>query len=267
MNSTLALKKSDYESEVGDFLGLGRGELGGEEAWADEDKTRIQMDVSSGLKRFYFCGHPWSFLKPFAELLLKSGETTVRMPDDFGGVDDGVQVAITNSSLILLAALDFTGPGRVQKAISELPNATGMPRLISQRPVKNMPAGKMQVSELFVFPTSDQDYTLTFPYFITPNYLTDVSQPYAYGGVEHHETILECCLAVAEARRDNVLTVHSAEAQRLLAASIQMDKRKQPNNLGYNNDRSDKTNWWERWNGHGWSNTGGGVTVNGTLYD
>lgn len=262
MNSTLALNKTVYESEVGDYLGWGRT------AWQSEAEkvTRLQLDVASGLRRFYYCGHPWSFLKPFAQLTLPQGATTVPLPDDFGGVDGGTQACLTNTNLLFLQWLPFTGPGRVLQALSELPNAVGITRLLSERPIKGMQPGQMQKSELYFFPEADQAYTLTFPYFFNPEYLVDVTYPFALGGVEHHDTILESCLAVAEARRDNLLKLHSSEFQRLLQLSIQIDRRKQPTNLGQNLDRSDGVNWWEKWNGHGWSNNGGGVTINGTFY-
>jgi len=268
MNSTLALQKSDYESEVADFMGWGRGTNGGDEAWTDDKVTKIQADVKSGLRRFYFCGHPWSFLKPFAQITLPSGTTSTQLPDDFGGVDGGTKATLANTNLLFLRWLPFTGPGRVVQAQAELPSSVGIVRMIAIRPVKAMAPGKMQTEELIYFPTTDNDYTLSFPYFVTPNYLLDVTQPFAYGGVEHHETILESCLGIAEARRDNLVGPHSIEFQRLLELSKQIDRRRQPTNLGPNRDISDQVNVWEqRWNGHGWSNDGGGVTINGVLYD
>lgn len=266
MNSTLALAKADYEAEVGYFLGLGYGPSRGDPAWSTRDATTIKMDVSSGLKRWYFCGHSWSFLKPFAQLTLAQGTTTLTLPDDFGGIDGGTQASLTNTDLLFLRWLPFTGPARVLQALSELPNAVGITRLLSIRPLKAMLPGQMQQWELYFFPETDQSYVITFPYFITPNYLIDVTQPYAYGGIEHHETILESCLAVAEARRGDQMGVHANEFQRLLQQSIDIDRRKQPTNMGQNWDRSDGVNWDEKWNGHGWSNSGGGVTINGVLY-
>lgn len=263
MNSTLALKKAHYESEVAEFRGFGRGEDAGDTAWTDKMLTTIQMDVASGLRRFYYCGHPWTFLKPYASLTLPDGATTVQLPDDFGGVDQAAMVVVANSDGQYVAELSFEGAGKVVRLSSES-TSSGPPVCIAQRPLKQMQSGKMQRSELYVFPTSDQDYTLTFPYFITPNYLLDVTQPFAYGGIEHHETILECCLAVAEARRDNQLGVHSNEAQRLLQQSIQIDRRKQPTRIGYNGDRSDCL-----WADDVFSrvNQSNGVVINGVTYD
>lgn len=262
MNSTLALQKSDYESEVADFLGLGRSPTG----WNADDTDRNKLDVASGLRRFYYCGHPWSFLDLFAEVTLPQGVTNVTLPDDFGGVNGGAYATLTNSSTVVLRRLMFRGPGEVQMALSSTQNATGQPQIISIRAKKNMGTGKMQVCEIFMFPETDQEYTLKFPYFATPNYLLDVTQPFAYGGVEHHETIMECCLAVAEIRRDNMIGVHAAESERLLKRSMDIDRRKNPTNLGQNSDRSDGTDWDRRWNGHGYTGNLGGVTIDGVYY-
>lgn len=265
MNSTLALAKSDYEQEVGAFWGFGRGKDAGNPAWQPSQVTNIQADVKAGLRAWYYCGHAWSFMKPFCQITLPKGSTTVTLPDDFGGVDGGERACLTNTSLLFLQWLPFTGPPKVQQALSQLPNAVGITRLISVRPIKKMESGKMQRDELFFFPKADQDYTVTFPYFFTPNYLLDVKQPYAFGGVEHHEAIKESCLAAAEKRRGGE-TAHQAEFQRLLQLSMQIDRRRQPTNLGQNLDNSDRGNPWEKYAGHGWSNNGGGVTINGTLY-
>jgi hypothetical protein len=265
MNSTLALQKSDYEAEVGEFMGRGRG-LGtaNDPAWSSEDDTKIKFDVKSGLRRFYWPGHVWSFLKPFATLTLTSGESSVELPDDFGGVDQGARCLVIDPDGNGVMTLTFCGPQSVEAAIVGNTGSTGLPVMIAQRPQKEMANGKMQRSELIVFPEADQTYTLKFPYFITPNYLLDVTQPFAYGGVEHHETILECCLAVAELRRDNILGVHSAESQRLLQRSVEMDRLKQPKRLGMNLDYSDHVDY-DPLNTRGWT-PGGGVTINGTLY-
>lgn len=264
MNSTLALKKADYEAEIGSFLGFGRGEARGDVPWTSAQETIVRFDCASGIRRFYYCGHPWSFMHPVAELTLRSGERTVSLPDDFGGVDAGAEISITTDSGGFRAAYQFCGQGRVEKAYSNEQDATGPPVMIAMRPIKKMEPGKMQTMELHIYPEADQDYTLRFPYFFNANYLTDVT-PYVYGGVENHEAILECCLAVAEMRRDNTVGVHAMEANRLLAIAISLDKRRQPKHLGYNYDRSDDLGHDERWNRS--MTISNGVIINGVLYD
>jgi hypothetical protein len=267
MNSTLALKKSDYEREVSIFRGFGHGPGSGDTEWTAKQLTIIQADVASGLRRFYFCGHAWTFMQPMASVILREGESKVTMPDDYGGKDGGTEVLVLNANGQQVAQLGFSGAGKVAARMSTAEESSGSPELLAEQPIKQMAPGKMQNSEIAVFPIADQDYTLKFPYFITPNYLLDVSFPYAYGGIEHHQTILECCLAASEVGRDNSLGVHSAEAHRLLAESIHIDRRKQPTILGYNGDRSDGPRDRNVFGDHrNWTQFGG-VTINGVLYD
>lgn len=274
MNSTLALKKSQYEAEVGYFMGFQRGEEFGDPAWDDNQRVTIQFDVASGLRRFYYCDHPWSFLNPFASLTLHEDASEVLLPDDCMGVDGGTKVSVSNSSTgQWLLSLNFRNPALVHQALLSMPDATGLPQIMGMEPIKGIPVGQMQRFRMVMFPKADRDYVLTFPYTLTANYLLDVLQPYAYGGVEHHETILESCLAVAELRRDNRIGVHATEFQRLLAISMHKDRLKNPTVLGMNMDRSDGPDLLRRnpnqqaWmNGRGWTNAGGGVTIDGTYY-
>lgn len=270
MTSTLALPKSAYEAEVGDFLGYGRGTPGtnGVLTWDATDLAHIQMDVASALRRFYWCGHPWSFLQPVYTAILETGANTVTLPEEFGGVEGGTSALVMDSSNTRIGVLSFTGAPLVEQ--SYLDNTSqGPPMRIAHRPIKKMQAGRLQREELLVFPLADQVYQIVFHYFITPDFLTDVTQPYAYGGVDHHETILELCLAVAEMRRDNAALVHGPESLRLLELSQLIDKRKKPVRLGYNGDRSDSRidhHWFDNWGGHG-RTIQDGVYFNGTLYD
>ncbi len=263
MISTLALKKSDYQAEMGSYLGWGRTE------WADDEGklAKIQMDTASALRKFYWPGHPWSFLKQTATLTLLEGATTVAIPEWYAGLDGGTEIIVLDSSENRIVKLMPVHWNTVQGKFGTGTN-TGSPLFIAQRPIKNVPAGGTQRTEFYVWPEANADYTLVFPAFFTPDYLLDVKMPYALGGVEHHETILEMCLAAVELRRDNVRGIHSQEAEIQLKKSIAMDARKQPIKLGYNQDRSDGPDWdkWNRFNGHGWGDNAGGVTIDGVRY-
>lgn len=273
MVSTLALKKSDFESEVGDWAGWGRGDT---PLWTPVKKTRIQMDVASGLRRFYFNGHPWSFLKPSMTLTLDAGAanvlTTLKLPEDFNGIDGQTRVTVSQSADGLARwVMDFTGAARVIQAHALCPTATGIPTMVALRPIKQIAVGQMQRSELIIYPIPDQEYQLTFAYTIAPNYLLDATQPYAYGGIEHHETILACCLAAFEQRRDNAIGPQSVKADELLQRSISMDRMRQPIRLGYSRDLSDACisgplgELGGQWNGHGYQ-LSQGVEIDGNTY-
>jgi hypothetical protein len=113
------------------------------------------------------------------------------------------------------------------------------------------------------WPISDQTYTLTFAYYLNPDYLSGAF-PFAYGGAQHAETLLESCLAIAEKILDDAATVHAAEFEKRLAVSMDLDRRTKPQNLGYNRDQSDQQDRYRHRQDdqHGWST----VQVNGVTY-
>ena len=258
MNSTLAVAKAEYESECGEYLGVGRTAA----EWDAKAAIWVPQAVKEGLRAFYWPGHTWSFLKPQAQVVFLEGDHTVQLPDDFCGVDGGIQINVVDANGYLVSQKRFCGVGKVQAAIDATASTlTGRPELIALRPRKQMAPGKMQSFEMIIYPEADQEYTLKFPYYITPDYLTDVT-PYVYGGVEHHNTIMECCLAAAELKRDGMIGPHNAEKQRLLGISISNDRLKQPKKLGYNGDNSDGC---EDGN-ETYRNIATGVTYEGTFY-
>lgn len=233
MESTLSLRKTDYESKVGLFAGYGSDA----DAWGVKETANVRDSVESGLRRFYHCGYNWSFLKPFVSLTLAEGNTTVQLPDDFGGLEG--RIAVSDSSSGAFRAVEFWNPGRIEQLYSESADTTGIPIAASLRPLKGTAANKGQSQELYLFPTADDDYTLRFQYFILPNFL-DGTHPYAYGGAEHVEAILESCLAVFEERYDDITGGSHAQAfMRQLEASKQMDARKRAKVIGLNTDTSD----------------------------
>lgn len=264
MNSTLAWSRKQYESEVGEFMGWGKGEAFDDVPWETPVALKIKDDVRSALSQFYFCGnHNWSFLKIYAEIVFREGETSADLPDDFGGVDAGANASIRDADDKWYGTLEFESDVRVMNSLDREPTQTGRPMRLAQQAKKLIPSGAVPKSRLVVFPVPDQAYTVRFPYYIAPNYLLDEAD-YPYGGVEHHQCILEHCLAVAEKRRDGIVGLHSMEAMRLLNLSILMDRRKLPIKLGYNGDTSDDMGH-QRYGRE--MNEPGGVTINGVFYD
>ncbi len=267
MPSNLAILKKELESEVGDALGLGMGPLGGDPDWSARDALRIRRRTKSGLRAFYFCGHVWSFMRLEKELTLAQDESILMMPDDFGGFAGDSRILVTQASDGLGQKwLNLEGIGTVNMARKLNADLTGVPDKVALRPVKTTAPGQMQRDELVFYPIADQEYTITVTYQVTPEYAVNELQPYVYGGVEHHETILSLCLAASELKSDNQLGPQSAEAQQLLQKSIRLDRLKQPQALGYNGDSSDNRGlcgWYQRQ----WPSPSGGVLVDGVLYD
>lgn len=267
MISQLAMLKKELESELGDSLGFGMGPLGGDPDWNQRDAIRIRRAVKSGLRSMYFCGHVWSFMRIQKDLTLALGENIVRMPDDFGGFAGDSRVLVSQASDGLgQMTLDLEGIGTVNMALKLNVNLTGCPGKVALRPVKTTAPGQMQRDELVFYPLADQNYTITVTYQVTPDYVVNELQPYVYGGVEHHETIMALCRAAAEVNNDDRIGPQSAVAQQALQKSIKMDRLKHPQKLGYNRDLSDSlghSHWFDRQ----WPSPSGGVLYNGVLYD
>ncbi len=266
MESTLSLAVSDLESEVGLFLGYGRGALVGDAAWTSQQQALISSIRKSGERQFYYPppmegqegSYDWSFLRPQVSLTLaRNADTTVppgktsvvALPDDFGGFEGQIYVADTSASSFW--AVPLVGPGMVQEEFARIPSMTGRPKLACLLALKGTTLTAGQRFQLQFFPRADAQYTVSFQYYVHPDALSG-NQPYAYGGMAHAETILESCLAIAEQRLDDAMGVHTAKFGERLAASISHDRRNKPQLLGYNDDRSDRrryrpTNlrWWE----------------------
>lgn len=253
---TLALKKADYEAKTGDFLGYGRGPDYDEPAWTARRAADIKDCVESGIRQFYYppvlegetTSYDWSFLKPVAVLAVPADGQTVDLPSDFGGIEG--KLFIFTSADLSSAGAPWPIPvtGMVRSSYFQYPTATGQPTMAEVEPVKNL-AGGGQRYRLRLWPQPDQEYTVQFRYFINPNYLTG-AQPYAYGGPQHAETILESCLSVAENRRDDARGIHYLRWMERLQASVALDRRMNPQLLGYNGDRSDELGYAMRASRH-----------------
>lgn len=235
MSSTLEAQFKDLQADVGYFLGYGRGPDFDDPDWTSDQQAAITRCVKGGLRNFYFCGTEWSFLRPAATLGLGSGSSHITLPDDFGGADGTIQFSAEDSSQV--DELPFCPIGRVYRATAENPDQTGRPELACIEPIKGTTPQSGQRFRIKVYPEADQDYTAVIPqYYLNPDFLTG-TKPFAYGGAEHAETLLESCLAVAEKLMDDAATVHALEFEKRLAVSRDLDRRKKPSYLGYNGSR------------------------------
>ncbi len=249
MESTLSLKISDLQGEVGLFLGWGRGAALGDPTWTTQQLASVVSITASGLRQFYFpspippatTAYDWSFLKPVSVLNLASAAKLVPLPDDFGGFEGSITIAQTGSSSFW--PVELTSIGRVYAQESQNPTTTGRPSLCCEEPVRGTGPTAGQRFQLHFWPTSDGSYDLRFQYYLLADYLTGAA-PYAYGGAAHIETILESCLAIAEERLDDAMGTHHQKFMERMAASISWDRKNKPQNLGYNADHSDGRAVW-----------------------
>ena len=241
---TLSLAYNDLAGEVGTFLGWGRGTALGDPAWSSQQQAPVDSCVRSGLRQWYY-PHPievmdvsydWAFLKPMVTLSLVANQTTLPLPDDYGGVEGRVTLSAPQG--IQWWPLEFLGIGQVYQQQALFPTTTGRPWMCCTEPLKGTTGTQGQRSQLRVWPIPDMAYTLQLQYYVNPDYLTGAN-PYAYGGAQHVETILESCLAIAEQRLDDAMGVHTLKFKERLIASINMDRKSKPQTLGYNGDRSD----------------------------
>jgi hypothetical protein len=265
---SLALAITDLESEIGLFLGWGRGTNGGDPAWSSSQQATITSIRKSGERQFYFpppidasgSSYDWSFLKPVATLTIAQSNVLLPLPDDFGGMEG--QITLTATTTIVWYPIEFVGVGRVYKQAAEYPTTTGRPILCCQEPIKGTTANAGQRFRLRFWPIPDQAYTIQFAYYVNPDASTG-DRPYVYGGAQHAETILASCLAVAEERLDDQIGPRNEAWMRRLAASIAKDRQSKPQKLGYNRDNSDlRLGYWDRRDQH-YADT---ITVKGVQY-
>jgi hypothetical protein len=260
--SSLTIAFRELQAELGQFLGYGRGTYYGGPPWTDPatgnagKQQTIDSATKSGLRRFYFSAmfpgipiaYNWSFLKPTATLDLPigagpNGYVTVRLPDDFGGLEDDGSILLASQALWL--PIHVYGEGMVRQKYSEFPTLTGQPTMVAVVPIKGTGFESGQRFELLFYPVPDQEYTIQFAYRILPDCLSG-ALPYCYGGAQHSETILEACKAAAERNQDDAVSVHEEHYQQLLAASISYDRNLKPQRLGYCGDGSEERRWTRR---------------------
>lgn len=237
MEPSLAIAFAELTGSIGFDLGFGRGADNDDTTWAPEQQAIVTAATKGGMREFYFCGYDWSFLHPVATLTLLSGESTVNLPADFGGPEGKLVVSLAGGARVCV--MDFGQVGRVLVQQVAQPDTTGVPQVVCEEPIKTTSKLKGQRHRLRVWPVADQDYTLTFAYYINPNYLSG-QFPYAYGGPQHAETLLAACLAYNEQVLDNVKDgPHKARFEERLVKSRAIDARQKPQHLGYNRDHSD----------------------------
>lgn len=243
MESTLALKKSDYESMLGNFLGYGRGADAGDVAWTDKQLANIKECIDAGCRQVYQpipiapgqAPYEWSWLTQFRTLQIASGSTSLLLPDDF----DGMQMSLYYTGSNQFGPnLKIVGDAYLFRSRQDAPDQTGVPTMAVISPQRGTSTNEGQRWRLEYWPEADQAYEVQAKYSIIGYALSDEC-PYAYGGAMMSETIRESCLAIAEETIDANPRVHAAKFMLRLAASIGHDRRFKPQYQGMMQDGSD----------------------------
>lgn len=231
---TLSLTNSELEAEVGFFLGLGRGTNYSETAWSARNQLSITNAVKSGLRMFYFAAdYDWSFIRPTRQVTFISGNNSVDLPDDFGGLEGTIRVIDSGRIGI---PIKQTNEQKIGRMYGEEPDISGQPQYCAVRIPSTTSIFKGQRANLYLYPEADQDYTLEFQMYLNPDALS-ASFPYALGGTTHAETIRAACKAAAERDINNVQNgPQQAYYMERLKASISLDRRNKGQTFGYNSD-------------------------------
>lgn len=209
--------------------------------WNSNQAYVVKDIVDSGIAQVYFpppvngekVAPDWTFLKPESTITLLSGNSTLRLPDDFGSFA-GPLTLQPNSSVQATWIIEWTNEGKLRQMQQESVTSTGPPRYACEIPLKEMSDPQGQRKAVMVFPTPDQNYTLQCVYSINPDRITGAT-PYCYGGPQYRELYIESCLAIAEQRFDDTLDgPHTAKFNMMLMGAVSADNKNRPQKLGYN---------------------------------
>lgn len=240
--STASIELLELQSEVGSFLGYGRGANFADTTWDTPQQQAIDSVIKSGSHVFHHPpvlpgdsrAHAWSFLKPVKSFTLPSGENAVELPSDFGGIAG--EVSLISPTGQRAEPIPLVGIGMLDRMRSQTDPSSGPPQAVAIQPMRGTTGDRGQRFQLAVFPDADAEYVLEVAYSLVPNFMT-ADNPYPYGGPVHRETMLEACLMVAETRMNDMSGVHRALFMERLMASVSHDRKFQPQLLGYNGNR------------------------------
>lgn len=276
--SSLSLQLSDFAAETGQYLGFGRTAT----SWTgwqaalpyvpsnlDTQLGQIMAVIQAGYRSFLFpkmidagpVAHKWSFLTPQRSLTTVAGQSDYDLPDDFGGLESEFTYQPSDSSYVQVRQV---GIGQVKRFLQQLFGINDKPTYCAVYPKQTDGVTGQRFAISFA-PTPDAIYNLAYTSRLLPMALS-ATNPFPYGGMEHGETVLASCLAVAERRLNDEEGVHQADYMERLQASIAADTRNRPAYFGYNGDRSDMIHEgaaWAPWN----NGSPGGVVTVGSTYN
>jgi len=260
--SGLSLTRNDLRNAVGFYAGFGLDYA----AYSADQLAITDKIIDIGSRKFYHpppipgerTTHTWSFMQPIMRLGLAVDVVDYDLPDDYGGLLDKVYLSSDDTTW---SEIDVTNTARILNyRQGDRSTFTGRPELVAVQVIPSTGETPTRFT-LMVWPTPDQEYTLSFPYTSNPYQLSSTAA-YPLGGQPHAETLRTACLAAAEQNLNDERGLQYAEFMERLAASVHFDRQANgPKSLGYNGDRSSSRRPWGT--GRGWNE----VTYNGVFYD
>lgn len=193
-------------------------------SWTADQITNVDDVIAAGLRRFYWPptpdgvpAHEWSFFRKYGSLTLAAGDYDYNLASDFS-------MLTAPPVLSGYGMLDRVEPG-VLLAQKYRKDLSGTPEQFAIRPkTPEVVIGSRY--EMLLYPMPAEAGTLVYPYSCEPP-MIDAINEYPLGGVVHGETILEACLAAAEATLVDTEGVHSKRFMECLASSIRIDMGQQ----------------------------------------
>jgi len=147
------------------------------------------------------------------------------LPSDFGGI-----MMPFNFRGLPYSALKERTTAEIMQ-LASYTQASGLP---SEFSVEIISGNDYEVQ---MFPKAAGDWTFDYRYRVEPSSLiNDTDVP--LGGYYHSSTILASALAIAQLRHDDSTSIHQAEYEKLMIASINLDLKYKTSNIGYNRDNS-----------------------------
>lgn len=224
---TLAANYDDLFKTVSRFLGYDSTAL------TDAQTEEVDSYIQSGIRNFYYppktaegvdVDFEWSFTHQHGSIVTEAGEGSYMLPNGFGRIAG--QIAIE---------------GEYGPQIPIIPYGSVM--ALRQRETKGRPryaaytseqayGSKGQLKKLYLYPTPDKAYTLSFECDADTGKIDAVNRPFPLGGAMFAELIKESCLAVAEQMANDEEGLHTKKFTELLISSIQRDRKSSAQNFG-----------------------------------
>ena len=259
----LEITKSYLASIVGNALGFPAESS----IWTHQQKSIATEVIRSGLRRFQSPAlvagpvqHQWSFLRPISRMDLTAGTYQYTLPADFAMLRGPMTYA--PGTYTLYPDIELVGEEKVRQMLqfTDLTSRPTMAAVVSQAPGQT---GHRK--ELWVYPKPDADYEILIRYSVNMIEMED-DDALPVGGPPHSQTLIEACLAAAEAYSGKA-GLHTKLFMECLAASISHDQQlAAADTYGVNWDRSDRRRGGDKWwrDFHEYDNNI--VTYNGNVY-